>query len=78
MKVTRYMNSITLMHIIFKHLTLAAFKLPYLSSVLSDTLPQWFEHAVEGLDTVRGGGLSQRGQGESSDGTYFLLLIDQS
>lgn len=46
--------------------------------MLSDTFPQWFEHAVEGLDTVGGGSFSQRGQGQGSDGTDLLLLIHQS
>ena len=32
----------------------------YLSSVLTDTLPQWFEDAVKGLDTVGRGSLRER------------------
>ena len=49
----------------------------YLSSVLTDTLPQWFEDAVKGLDTVGRGSLRERRQGQGGDGPHLLLLIHQ-
>ena len=62
----------------YKHLTRPVNKAMYLSSVLSDTLPQWLEHTVKWLNTIWGGSFSQSGQSKSSDGPDFLLLIHQT
>ena len=40
--------------------------LQVLVAVLADALPERTEHAIEGLDTVRGGGLGERGQRQRS------------
>ena len=53
-------------------------RMPYLSSVLTDTFPEGLEDGVEGLYAVRCGGLSQRCESEGRDGANLLLLVNQS
>eukprot|EP00053_Salpingoeca_punica_P017422 m.167819 g.167819 ORF g.167819 m.167819 type:complete len:1096 (+) comp17202_c1_seq2:150-3437(+) len=49
-----------------------------LAAVLADALPQRHQHAVKGLDAVRGGGLGQRGNRERRHRAHLLLLVGQA
>ena len=50
----------------------------HLSSVLSDTFPQWFEDTIKGFNTIWCSCLSQRSQSQGCDSSYFLLVINET